>query len=58
MTVSIEEGFDLDGFLAEPLVARVAAAGPTIFPVWFLWDDGSFWWLTGDWSRLPNIPRT
>ena len=23
--------------------------------MWFLWDDGSFWWLTGDWSRLPNI---
>ncbi len=56
MTVStIDEGFPLDDFLAEPLVARVAAAGPTIFPVWFLWEDASFWWLTGEWSRLPRI---
>ena len=23
--------------------------------VWFLWEDGAFWWLTGSWSRLPSI---
>lgn len=22
-------------------------------PVWFLWEGGVFWWLTGTWSRLP-----
>jgi hypothetical protein len=51
-TARIDEGFDLDGFLAQPLVARVAARGPSILAVWFLWEDGAFWWLTGGWSRL------
>lgn len=44
--------FDIDAFLAQPHVARVATAGPTIRPVWYLWEDGAFWWLTGPWSRL------
>lgn len=43
-------------FLALPLVARVAAngpTGPTVRPVWFLYEDGRFWWLTGSsYSRL------
>ena len=47
--------FDVDRFLARPLVARVAALGPTVRPVWFLWEDGAFWWLTGSWSTLPSI---
>jgi hypothetical protein len=47
--------FDVDAFLAAPLVARVAAAGPSVRPVWFLWEDGAFWWLTGSWSRLPGL---
>lgn len=49
--------FDVDMFLALPLVARVATAAerPTVRPVWCLWEDGAFWWLTGDWSRLPGI---
>jgi hypothetical protein len=51
----IEADFDLAGFLARPLVARVAAAGPSVRAVWFLWEDGAFWWLTGGWSRLPSI---
>ena len=51
-TARIDEGFDLDAFLAEPLVARVAARGPSILAVWFLWEDGAFWWLTGGWSHL------
>ena len=21
--------------------------------MWFLWEDGAFWWLTGGWSGLP-----
>lgn len=50
----IDAGFDLEGFLAQPLLARVAAAGPSVRAVWFLWEDGAFWWLTGGWSRLPS----
>ncbi|MGI8595547.1 MAG: pyridoxamine 5'-phosphate oxidase family protein, partial [Solirubrobacteraceae bacterium] len=44
--------FDVDAFLAQPLVARVATAGPTVRPVWFLWEDGCFWWITGSYARL------
>ncbi len=48
--------FDVGAFLARPLVARVATAPePSVRPVWYLWEDGCFWWLTGDWSRLPAI---
>lgn len=39
---------DLEAFLAH----RVAASGPTVRPVWFLWEDKAFWWLTGSWSAL------
>ncbi|MFD3513016.1 pyridoxamine 5'-phosphate oxidase family protein [Streptomyces sp. NPDC058657] len=46
---------DVYEFLARPLVARVAAAGPSVRPVWFLWEDGAFWWLTGSYSRLGRI---
>ena len=45
--------FDIDSFLAKPLVARLATNGPTIRPVWFLWEDGAFWIITGEWSGLP-----
>jgi hypothetical protein len=52
---------DLEAFLAQPLVAHVAASGPTVRPVWFLWEEGCFWWLTGPWSalaqRLDDDPR-
>lgn len=47
--------FDVDAFLAEPLVARVATSGPRIRPVWFLWEEGSFWWLTGSYSRMTEF---
>lgn len=47
--------FDVDGFLQRPLVARVATNGPTLRPVWFLWEDGSLWWLTGPWSHLTDL---
>jgi len=49
--------FDLDGFLAQPLTARVATAGPTVRPTWYLWEDGAFWILSGPWSRLPSRVR-
>ena len=51
------DDFDVDEFLAQPLVARVATNGPTVRPVWFLWEDGAFWWLTGSWSRLAEHLR-
>lgn len=47
--------FDVDAFLARPLLARVAAAGPSVRPVWYLWEEGAFWWITGAYARLPEI---
>lgn len=44
--------FDVDAFLARPLVGRVATNGPTVRPVWYLWEDHAFWVLTGPWARL------
>lgn len=52
--VASEPGFDLDAFLSRPLVARVATTGPKVRPVWFLWENGAFWWLTGSWAQLPE----
>lgn len=52
---SVEDGFDLDGFLAQALVARVATVSPAVAPVWYLWEKRAFWWLTGGWSRLPTL---
>jgi hypothetical protein len=39
--IADEPPFDVAAFLAKPLVARVATAGPTARPVWFLWEEGS-----------------
>lgn len=50
--------FDVDRFLAQPLTAHVATAGPTVRPTWFLWEDGAFWILTGPWARLVDRVRT
>ncbi len=44
--------FDVDAFLARPLVARVATNGPTVRPIWYLWEDRAFWILTGPWTKL------
>lgn len=46
--------FDVDSFLARPLTASLATAGPVVRPVWFLWEDQTFWVFTGTWSRLPR----
>lgn len=47
---------DVAKFLAQPLVARVAVttpSGPSVRPVWFLHEEGLFWWFTGSsYSRL------
>jgi Pyridoxamine 5'-phosphate oxidase len=50
--------FDVDAFLAQPLVARVATNGPTVRPVWYLWEDRAFWILTGPWTKLLTRVRT
>ncbi|CAN5744130.1 hypothetical protein BH20ACT2_BH20ACT2_25530 [soil metagenome] len=47
--------FDIDAFLARPLVARVATGGPAVRPVWYLWEEGAFWWITGSYARLPEL---
>ena len=44
--------FDTETFLAQPLTARVATNGPSVRPVWYLWDEQSFWILSGPWSTL------
>ncbi|GHA04301.1 hypothetical protein [Streptomyces purpurascens] len=35
--------FDVDAFLRRPLTARLATNGPTVRPVWFLWEEDAFW---------------
>lgn len=57
MTGETNEGpdFDVDEFLSRPLIARVATSDPTIRPIWYSWEDGAFWWLTGSYSRLANL---
>jgi nitroimidazol reductase NimA-like FMN-containing flavoprotein (pyridoxamine 5'-phosphate oxidase superfamily) len=51
---------DVSQFLAQPLPARLAVTGkdgyPTVRPVWFLFEDKTFWWLTGSsYSRLQDL---
>ncbi|MBE8472037.1 pyridoxamine 5'-phosphate oxidase family protein [Streptomyces justiciae] len=52
MGVVTSDAFDVDAFLAQPLTARLATNGPTVRPLWFLWEDSAFWVLTGPWTRL------
>jgi Pyridoxamine 5'-phosphate oxidase len=52
-----DRSFEIDEFLSRPLTARVATNGPTVRPVWFLWEDGAFWILTGPWARLLSRVR-
>jgi Pyridoxamine 5'-phosphate oxidase len=57
-TWTVDDGFDLDGFLGQPLVARVATvgrSGPSVRALWYLWEGRAFWWLTGGWSRLGQL---
>lgn len=44
--------FDIDAFLSQPLTARIATDGPSVRPVWFLWEESAFWVLTGPWAKL------
>jgi len=54
----IQQSFDLDAFLGQSLVARVATVGgtgPTVWPLWYLWEEHAFWWLTGGWPKLGQL---
>jgi Pyridoxamine 5'-phosphate oxidase len=44
--------FDVDAFLAEPNQAFVATNGPTVRPLWYQWEDGCFWLISGPWAKL------
>ncbi|MDQ0753044.1 hypothetical protein QF034_007275 [Streptomyces africanus] len=52
MTAVTSNAFDVDAFLRRPLTACLATNGPTVRPVWFLWEEGAFWVLTEPWARL------
>jgi hypothetical protein len=43
---------EIDEFLAAPITAQLATNGPTIRPVWFQWEGGAFWLISGPWSKL------
>jgi hypothetical protein len=40
------DSVDITAFLQRPLVARVATEGPTLRPVWYLYEEPTFYWLT------------
>ncbi|HXW33589.1 MAG TPA: pyridoxamine 5'-phosphate oxidase family protein [Acidimicrobiales bacterium] len=42
---------DVQAFLERPLTAHLATVGPNVRPVWFLWEDGAFWVISGPWSK-------
>lgn len=44
--------FDIDEFLAQPLTAHIATNGPTVRPIWYLWEHDAFWILGGPRARL------
>lgn len=44
--------FDLDAFLAEGNPIMVATNGPTIRPLWYQWEDGCFYLISGPWAKL------
>jgi hypothetical protein len=54
------EPFDLDAFLARPLMAHLATAstnGPRESPVWFLWEDGAVWLIGSSEDSFPRRIR-
>lgn len=60
----LERDFDIDSFLGRPLLAHLATSGeggPSVTPVWFLWEDEAIWIIAGAASgfarRLLHDPR-
>lgn len=43
---------EIEAFLAEPITAQLATNGPTIRPVWYQWESGAFWIISGPWAKL------
>jgi nitroimidazol reductase NimA-like FMN-containing flavoprotein (pyridoxamine 5'-phosphate oxidase superfamily) len=53
----VDSDFDIDAFLAKPLMAHLATsspAGPSETPVWFLWEDGPLWMIASSSSSFPK----
>lgn len=48
----VDATFDVDAFLAERHSVRLATNGPTVRPLWYQWEEGSFWILNGPWAKL------
>jgi hypothetical protein len=46
------DSVDITAFLQRPLVARVATNGPTLRPIWYLYEEPTFFWLTDTSSYL------
>ena len=44
--------FDVDAFLAEGNECRLATNGPTVRPMWYQWEEGAFWFISGPHARL------
>jgi hypothetical protein len=60
MHLDVGSGFDLAGFLRRPLIARLATSsenGPRVRPIWYLFDEAGFWWITGRWSSIDATLR-
>ena len=53
--------FDVDAFLAEANECRLATNGPTVRPMWYQWEDETFWVISGPhaklYARLQKDPR-
>jgi hypothetical protein len=60
MHLDVGSGFDLAGFLRRPLIARLATIsdnGPRVRPIWYVFDEAGFWWITGRWSSIDATLR-
>jgi hypothetical protein len=52
--------FDLETFLARPLIAHLATAsadGPRESPAWFLWEEGAVWLIGTSSDSFPKRIR-
>ncbi len=44
--------FDVEAFLAEGIECRLATNGPTVRPMWYQWEDETFWLISGPHAKL------